>query len=391
MQLAWEGYYEDGKHPVRCPIQVRLDPHGLQFTTEHGEHHAWPYADLQQTQGFHRGDPIRLERGTGLSAAIIIADPAFLQTLHKLTPTDLKHSQGAAIGALSDQSPLLVAVVVIVIVAALFRWGIPALAGVATPLVPTSWEEGLGQGVIAKLAPPDQVCTFPPGQQAIEDILHRLTAAAESPYTFQVVVVDTPEVNALAAPGGYIAVHRGLLEQTKNAEELAGVLAHEVQHVVQRHATRSILQDNALGLLLTILGRNGIASVVGTGTAQMFTSFQYSRWHEEEADHKGLELLIAAGIDPTGMITFYEETLAARDGEKGTHPTYLSTHPNTAQRVASLKAFAAKTPSHFKKLLSEHSWNEVRYMCQIAAAIKRQLSNNSRTDFLIYSLPNFFI
>ena len=127
-------------------------------------------------------------------------------------------------------------------------WGIPAAAAILAAHVPVSWEERLGQAAVEQLTASRRRCVDPEREAAIDAIVKLLLAPRPSvPYTFRVTVVDDQTVNAFAVPGGQVILLRGLLERTRTPEELAGVLAHELQHVLQRHATRLPEAPNRLG------------------------------------------------------------------------------------------------------------------------------------------------
>src|SRR5207244_2410003 len=118
----------------------------------------------------------------------------------------------------------------------------------------------------------------------------------------------------VAAAGGQVIRVRGLLERTRTPEELAGVLAHEIQHVLRRHATRMLLQHTSAGLMLAaVSGDISGAMAYGLESARVLGALRYSRQYEAEADVEGLRMLLAAGVDPEGMIAFFE-TLRAEEG-----------------------------------------------------------------------------
>ncbi|MBI5627862.1 MAG: M48 family metallopeptidase, partial [Candidatus Rokubacteria bacterium] len=176
--------------------------------------------------------------------------------------------------------------------------------------------------------------------------------------------VDDPTVNALAAPGGFIVVFRGLLERTRTPEELAGVLAHEIEHVLQRHATKALVQHVSTGLLFTAL-TGDVSGVMAYGfeSARVLGTLRYSRAAEEEADTEGMRLLLAAHIDPAGMIAFFEG-MEKRRGEAPGLLTYLSTHPAPEERVARLTRLArAPVPAPSRKLLDGYDWADIRRIC----------------------------
>jgi predicted Zn-dependent protease len=180
-------------------------------------------------------------------------------------------------------------------------------------------------------------------------------------YTF--TVLNTPDVNAFAVPGGYIVVLRGLLEEMRTAEELAGVLAHEIQHVLRRHSTKALVQHISTGLLLTAVSGD-VSGVMAYGLegARVLGQLSYGRAAEEEADILGMRLVIAAGLDPQGMIAFFEAT--QKDERRGPgRPVYLSSHPGAADRIARLTRLAQAAPPPRRPALGETEWAALRAIC----------------------------
>jgi predicted Zn-dependent protease len=205
----------------------------------------------------------------------------------------------------------------------------------------------------------------------VDKLVIRLVAASPaSPYAFQIAIVDSPGFNAFAAPGGQIVIHRKLLMSTETPEELAGVLAHEMQHVLQRHATKALIRDLSLAAIAdAVFGDVIVIGAFAVQGARTLTTLHYSRESEEEADREGMRLLQTARINPAGMIRFFE-TLKAQTGE-AEPPAYLSTHPETDVRIARLKALAAelgRRGTDLKSvpipLLADVKWDEVKKLCR---------------------------
>jgi predicted Zn-dependent protease len=367
MKTDWEGHYLDGQSAIRHPAVIRLMRSGLEVTTEGGARW-WPYPEIRQTQGFYAGEEVRLERGGEISEVLLISDTAFLTELHRVAPELATRFHHPGHRRMRARLTLLAAAAVIAVTTALYLWGIPAVAGVVASRVPVSWEERLGQAVMDQIAPPGKRCTDPALARAIEEIMITLTRTFPStPYTFRVVVVDNPTVNALAIPGGYIVLLRGLLQRTRSAEELAGVLAHELQHVVRRHSTRMLVQNASTALLLAALtGDASDAMSLGLEAARTLGTLRYSRGHEEEADAEGTRMLIAARIDPAGLASFFA-SLGEEGREAPAFLGYLSTHPSMPDRIARLKSLAAKTDGTPVKLLPDLEWREVTTLCLASA------------------------
>jgi Zn-dependent protease with chaperone function len=369
MQTAWDGSYLDGRSAARQRVTIHTMADGLQITTERGVTLEWPYGDLRQTQGFHAGEQVRLERGEEFAEVLLISDPAFLTVLHQTAPERTTHLHNPVYRTTRVRLTFLAGLAVIGFLIVQYLWGIPGLAGIVAPFVPVSWEERLGREVVNSLAPEKERCQDAALTRIVNDITTSLTATLPSnPYTFQVVVTNTPFVNAFAAPGGYVVVFRGLLERTDTPEQLAGVLAHEAQHILQRHATRTILEHASTGLLLAaITGDFTGAMTYGLEGARTLGILQYSRSHEEQADVEGMKMVMAAGIDPAEMIAFYLVLMGKQRGPSGLWD-YLSTHPRNEERIQKLQSLGTASPgspaSKPVKLLPHMDWHAVRMLCQ---------------------------
>jgi predicted Zn-dependent protease len=364
VRREWAAHYLDGQTALRYPATVRLMGEGLEVTTASGWVRLWPYRDIRQTQGFYEGEEVRLERGGELAEAVIVSDPAFLHSLHAAAPRPSGFHDPAG-RSQRVRLTVLAGVAVIGITAALYLWGVPLIATLAAPRVPVAWEESLGRAVTDQLAPPDRICANPSGQRSLDVIVARLTAVAPSPYTFRARVVDAPDVNALAAPGGYIVVFRGLLDRARTPDELAGVFAHEIEHVLHRHTTRAVIQHASTGLLLAALTGDMTGPLAyGLESARVLGQLQYSRRAEEEADRDGMKLLLAARVAPDGMIGFFDELA------KGEHPRsvlrYLSTHPSPSDRIATLRELATPAPGTPTPVLTDQQWQDLKAICTAA-------------------------
>jgi predicted Zn-dependent protease len=144
---------------------------------------------------------------------------------------------------------------------------------------------------------------------------------------------------------------------------LAGVLAHEVQHVLKRHTTRAIIQHASTGLLVAAIAGDVTGAVTfALEGARVVAALGYSRRAEEEADVDGLRMLMEAGIDPAGMVAFFERVLGRESGPEGGWQ-YLSTHPATRGRVERLKGLVANGVPPTRPLLGAHDWAQVKRIC----------------------------
>lgn len=156
------------------------------------------------------------------------------------------------------------------------------------------------------------------------------------------VIDDAKTVNAFATPGGHLYVYSGLLLAADNEAEVAGVLAHEVGHVVHRHSARQMVNAYGLQAVLSLaLGQNpSLLKQIGAGVAGKGLMLAHSRGDEEEADEAGARYSAIAGYDPRGLVTFFSK-LRAKEGKVPAALTLLSDHPATADRIQHVEAFIA--------------------------------------------------
>ncbi len=220
---------------------------------------------------------------------------------------------------------------------ALLWWQADRIVGAAVSRIPVSWEERLGDSAFEQLTQGAAVLTEGSAVAAVHEIGSRLTAQIASPYTLRWHVVDDPQVNAFAVPGGHVVVFTGLLRAADSPDEVAGVLAHEVQHVVLRHSLTGLVRSLGWSATITILlGSSGPLSGVGELASQL-GHLQFGREQETAADVEGLRLLQRAKIDPQGMVTFFEKLARKESGV-----ALLSTHPMSAERADRLRAEIAQ-------------------------------------------------
>jgi len=159
-------------------------------------------------------------------------------------------------------------------------------------------------------------------------------------YTFY--VVNAPEVNAFAVPGGHIYVNRGLIDRAETMSELAGVLGHEIGHVVERHGIEQMtrMQNAELGVNLAyiLLGRQpgALEQVAVQGGASAFFA-SHSRAAENEADAVAVRYMIESGIDPNGIATMFQRLMAEQQRSPSTVEQWFSTHPMHEDRIANVR------------------------------------------------------
>lgn len=189
--------------------------------------------------------------------------------------------------------------------------------------------------------------------QYVNNLGHEIashTARADLPWTFY--VVNTDVVNAFALPGGIIYVNRGVIERAARMDELAGVMGHEIEHVVRRHSVQQMQQQQGANAGLAILctltntcANQAVGAVVQVGGAAVFAKM--SRTDEVQADEGGFRNVMNAGISPEGMLTFFQKLLAeeqAAGGGQSGASAWFADHPGTQDRIADIQRMLNQVP-----------------------------------------------
>ena len=234
---------------------------------------------------------------------------------------------------------------------------LPDMGNPVDAIITRGDEFRIGLTVLRQLREQGQILEDPEISEYIQALGSRIAAqATDDGNRFTFFVVRDPAINAFALPGGFIGVNQGLLLATKSESELAGVLAHEIAHVTQRHIARSIRAAGRQSLATTAMVIAGIllgamaggdaaqaAIAVAQGTAAQ-QQINYTRSNEQEADRIGISYLASAGFDPNAMSSFFE-TMNRHSGLSGQNiPEFILTHPVTTNRIAEARDRARDYP-----------------------------------------------
>ncbi len=368
--------YFDGKSARKFDAGVTVSPQGLLVSISGIETRLWRYDSVRLAQG-DQNQPLHLEHlgadgDESCPEILVIDDPDFPIVLGEAEPSILKLPPRSALGrtarllALSGLSLLLLVLC--------FKYATPMLVDGMVNIFPYAWEKKLGKQILEEFRPRDY---HPPAletQQALEAIVGRLLTGTSNPahYRIQVHIFPQKIVNALALPGGNIIVFQGLLNIADTPEELAGVLAHEMQHILLRHAARNIVREAAVKLFFFFM--MGEMSSKAFQIAEGLAYLRYSREMETEADREGMQSVIAGGIDPGGMVRIFEKLAKEeRKASSGlnhdeTNTTavshwlkYISTHPDSQERLEELRRLAQTRDksSPTTPLLPGSDWNSL--------------------------------
>ncbi len=241
---------------------------------------------------------------------------------------------------------------------ALGLWfGADLLVEMAVSRIPVEWEQKLGEAAYKDFLSHQDVMKEGPAVKAVEEMTQRLAEQIpNNPYKFQVTVVKSDVVNAFALPGGYVVVFTGLMKKADSGEEVAGVLGHELNHVLQRHGLERIVKNLGIMAVVAIIvgDQQGLIGLMRQVGVELLT-LKFDRAQELEADLTGLQLVYRAKIDPKGMITFFQKLSEKDEGRL----EWLSTHPMSSARADRLKAELAALPKRSPEPFT-FQWSEVQ-------------------------------
>jgi predicted Zn-dependent protease len=346
--------YFDGLRAVAHEVQVSLDALGLTITRNSGEVDRWGRDEVSAKPGSEHEPVFRVISSRAPGAQLVVEDAAAIRSLTSTLASlqgrvPRRRRPGYWVGL--SAGALAVVAAVVLAVDRLPEW--------AAPLVPAEWEAWFGGRVIDSLAQQGGFCRGQAGQAALDDLAGRLSAAAglEKPVTVR--VINWRIVNAFAVPGAQVGVLRGLIDHAESGDEVAGVLAHEIGHVVHRHPTVGMLRQ--LGLAATVqllLGGSGVGVQDAASFGQTLLTLSYSRSAEAAADATALEILGKAGLDAHGLNRFFTRLQKLGDVETST-PSLLLTHPPTAERLAATAQAPNGAPA-----LTPAQWQALRTICE---------------------------
>ncbi|WP_052761308.1 M48 family metalloprotease [Sedimenticola thiotaurini] len=232
---------------------------------------------------------------------------------------------------------------------ALEQLDLPDIGNPSGNVLSPAEEKRLGRAFMRSIRNSMSVIQDPLLSAYIQSLGEQLISASEDAVgSYEFFMIDSPQVNAFAGPGGHIGVYSGLVITTESESELASVIAHEVAHVTQKHLVRTYdavnsmsLPAAAVAIAAVIIGAAtnnpdvGMAAATGVQAGMLQRQINFTRSHEEEADAIGIRTLANAGFDPTSMPVFFSRMgKASRLYDNGELPEFLRTHPVTSNRIA---------------------------------------------------------
>ena len=350
-----------------APCLVQVEAHGLTVTfeadTAAGAPESVSFSSLTVSAGGLDHDQLVVKWvGEKGERTLYLKNPDVIRAFRQVAPEQLSHSFEQAaerVRQVRQRSRFAWSLVGgMILSTVLGLWlGSDLLVEIAVSRIPVEWEQKLGESAYRDFLSHQEVMKEGPAVAALGEMTQRMTAQIpDSPYKFEVTVVKSDVVNAFALPGGYVVVFTGLMKKAESGEEVAGVLSHEFNHVLQRHGLERIVKSLGIMTVAAIVFGNqqGLVGMMKQLGVELFT-LKFGREQETEADLTGLQLLQRAKIDPAGMIRFFERLAEKDEGRV----EWLSTHPMSTARAERLKTELAALPKTLPEPFT-FDWRQVQ-------------------------------
>ena len=231
------------------------------------------------------------------------------------------------------------------------------LLGAAGCGISEEGEIALGRGKADEIAATLPLVTDSVVDAYVQELGMRLargTSRASLPWHF--AVVDSKEINAFALPGGFVYVNRGLIEHTSQMDELAGVLGHEIGHIVRRHSVQQLKRSGGTRIGIALFC--SLTSFCDSHTAQIAIDLggaawlaRHSRAAEAEADSEAVANTVRAGVNPEGIPAMFQTMLTMRSSEPGLVQTFFGSHPVEEDRIATTRRLVESVDPSIRRTL----------------------------------------
>jgi len=373
--MSYRAIYFDGSTAERQEVIIRFKRRKLDICMLSNRQIAsWPFRRLERVEPVGKHFPLRLRCKRKPNARLVLSDESVILVMAERLPRLFK-DQHANRGLL--HGALTLALFTTTIVAVLFLT-IPRLAKPIAQSVPVEWEEEIGKATLHSLTKKWPVCEGE-GTRALQELSQRLERVAGVRSTVKIYVVRAKVLNAFAMPGDYMLVTDSLIDFMEGPDELAGVLAHEMGHLVLRHPLEGVLSQMGVALFLNAISGGGSTELVNIGT--MIASISYTRDYERQADQLGLKILNRAQISTQGYadlfvrLTEKERKELANASDVLDLNSLLRTHPFASERAQ----LALRTPTQGSApSLTPAQWQSITRLCHGQGGSKGTV--NGRVD-----------
>lgn len=371
--VCFAAHYYDGKTARSQDVTVSISTSELVVLDAGGASiTSWQADHIVFAEKPRAGEPVRIGL-EGTTARLITEDARAASAVLAIAPKAVRSTRTNRKALLKVSAWIIAAAAALAVIVLVF---IPLLSEQLAHQTPQSIKTRIGGAAMSEVVKliaymPGETkqaryCHSKPGLSALADMTTQILSDMKEPPRLTLVVIDAKLVNAFALPGGYIVVTSGLIGAADSAEEIAGVISHEIGHVFHQHPTQAIYRTTAVSLLISAMIGDFSGGILVAGIAEWALNSSYSRKAERAADVFAIDRLNAANIDGSGLVSFFNK--ASKQAEKKRDQEsilgMLSTHPRTAERIA----FIRDTARGSGKALSPTDWAAVQKVCSQTGA-----------------------
>ena len=337
-------WHYDGRNAIRRQVWLSGDRDGFVLTGDTGESGPFSWGDLVRRDDGPDGAVFGLKGRSGWRIGFTGAIP---DEVAALVPRPLRY------GGWIDRFGLWRASGAFLLVSSIIAAAVLKSPDWLAPNIPFGWEKRMGDAMVGDLG--GRFCNGAGGQAALDALVRKIDRGQPP---VRVRVANIAMANAVALPGGNIIVFRGLLQEAKSGDEIAGVIGHEIGHVRKRHVVQALMRQAGLSVLL-----GGFGGDTG-GYLNSMLAASYSREAEAEADDYAIRRLKSARVSPDDTADFFARMAAqeAKLGNAAAAMGYVSTHPLSQSRERAFRG-SKKAGSVYAPVLDPAQWNALIDIC----------------------------
>lgn len=353
------------QHSVWVHVAEKYGSQVLVIQPDNAEPLIWPMEDLREVREQARGEGIVLSLGQDGIARLILLEADVAKLVRAKAPNlgkvTVQRSMWRRLWFWTGGAVASVMLIMFVI--------LPSLSNQLATMIPVEREAAIGDAAITQIhgflggsEENDLTCRNPDGLRALEKMTKRMVGFRDIPYDLNVQVFKHEMINAFAVPGGNVVLFEGLLDAAKSPEEVAGVLGHEIGHVVNRDPMRLTLRTaGSVGILGMVFG-DFAGGFMALALTEKLISAQYAQGAEAGADEYAHELMAEAGL-PSSLFANFFDTLKERHGDQSGLMSHLASHPNLEGRALAARNADVIGGLAYKSVLLPEEWEALKRIC----------------------------